>query len=314
MPEMTSQALLENRFHSIMIVGTYKTGKTYSLVTMLEHLDKHSGAGPKNLYLFDLDGDGGESLITALERKGHRDWAKRPEDGGRLRVFRYREPNRLMLDQPRPSRSMDPFMNFVNDLNSVVNRHKDSKWLDPSTAPGCVVLDPCTSLSEMTFDYILVKRGKELGGSREQGPDTDPNAPKKYVEPGDWVTLQEKILDAIKTLKSMPCHCIVTFHEELTQEMIAGTMNLEKGKTNPVDVKGTGRLFNLPSLSGKLQSTIGKNFSDVIYTRYQAHSDPTKAYKWRVRPSESERIGAAGSRFKQDLPDVMEQNFCLILD
>ncbi len=314
MPEVTTESLLENRYQSIMIVGGYKTGKTYSLVTLLEHLDKHNPYGSKNLYMFDMDGDGSESLITALEKRGHRDWAKRPEDGGRLKVFRYIEHDRHMLPQTRPSRSMDPFMNFVNDINTVVNMYKGSQWLDPKIAPGALVVDSTTSFSEITFDYVLVKRGKELGGSREQGMDTDPDAPRKYVEPGDWVSLQEKVLDMVKTIKAMPCHRIVTFHEELIQEMVPGTLNMEKGKSNPVDPKGTGRIFNMPLLSGKLQSSIGKNFSSILYTRYVAHSDPAKAYVWRVRPSESEHIAGAGSRSKQDLPDQIPQNFCTLLD
>ena len=233
-PEMTTAAVLENRHQTIMIVGGYKSGKTFSLVTMMEHLELHNPYGSKNLYLFDMDGDGGESLITALEKRGHKDWIRRPEDGGRLKVFRYLESGKRMLDQTRPTRSIDPFINFVNDLNSVVNLYSpmgvESKWKDPKIAPGCVVVDSCTSYSEMVFDYVLVKRGKELGGSREQGPDTDQSAPKKYVEPGDWVSLQEKVIEMVKTLKSMPCHRVVTFHEELVQEMVAGTIVMDKSK------------------------------------------------------------------------------------
>jgi hypothetical protein len=318
MPEVPSASLLENRYQSIMIVGGYKTGKTYSLVTLMEHLDLHNPYGSKNLYLFDMDGDGGESLISALEKRGHRDWIKRPEDGGRLKVFRYIERNRTMLAQARPARSMDPFMNFCNDLNSVVNMYEtinnETRWKDPKIGPGAICVDSTTSYSEMVFDYVLVKRGKELGGSREQGPDTDIDAPKKYVEPGDWVSLQEKVVDMVKTLKAMPCHRIVTFHEELVQEIIAGTLTMEKGKPNPVDPKGTGKIFSLPLLSGKLQSSIGKNFSTILYTRYRAHSDLSKAYVWRVRPSEMEHIAGAGSRSKQDLPDEISQNFCTLLD
>jgi len=84
-----------------------------------------------------------------------------------------------MLEQTRPARSIDPFANFVNDITTVVNRYKGDKWVDPQTAPGAIVVDSATSYSEMVFDYVLVKRGKELGGSREQGADTDPTAPKK---------------------------------------------------------------------------------------------------------------------------------------
>jgi len=70
MPEVTSETLLENRFQSIMIVGGYKTGKTYSLVTLMEHLDLHNPYGSKNLYLFDMDGDGAESLILPSRSVG----------------------------------------------------------------------------------------------------------------------------------------------------------------------------------------------------------------------------------------------------
>jgi len=313
MPLLATQDVLTNRWSTIEIVGTQKTGKTYSLWTMMRHLD-HSDQPNKVLDLFDLDGDGAEALLTALEKHGKMPWARRPEEGGRLRLWRYNVRGRKMQEGPAPTRELDPFIDFIRDLNSLISRVKpNGEWDNSETAPGCVVIDPCTSYTEMCWDYILRKRGKELGGSREQGAITEDGKTLKYVEPTDWTALQEKTVDMIKSVKSMPCHRIVTFHEELIQEMVAGTISMDKSQPSIAPVR-TGSIVNLPLLSGKLQSSVGKNFSIILYTRYMPSAKREECYKWLTVPSEQERVKTVGARNKQDLPQYMLQDFCKLLD
>jgi len=312
MPEMSTEAILEDRFSTTEIVGTQKTGKTRSLITLLKHLE-HQDILPKNLYLFDLDGDGAESLLKGLEEMGKTSWVRRPEDGGRLRIYRYNTTQRKLLDAARPTREQEPWMNFVVDLNSIFQRlDPRNKWRDPKTAPGAIALDPCTSLSEMIWDYILRSRGKELGGSRDN-PLTESGIKFGWVEPTDWTSLQEKIIDVIKTLKSFPCHRVVTFHEEVVQEMIPGTISTDRNVA-AIPARATGGIYALPLLSGKLQSSIGKFFSIIVYSRYiNRGNDLNASYIWHTRPSENERIKMAGSRSKQ-LEAVIPQDFCKLLD
>ena len=313
MPEIATQDLLTDRFCTFEIVGTQKTGKTFSLHTMLKHLE-HQTALPKNLYLFDLDGDGAEALLTALEKHSHAPWARRPEDGGRLKVFRYNQRARRMAEGTAPDRQQDPFIDFVRDLNSVVNLvGQDGNWKDPAIAPGCIVIDPCTSFTEMCFDYICRKRGKEVGGSREQGAVSEDGKVLKYIEPMDWVSLQDKTLEMIKVIKSLPCHRIVTFHEELIQEMVAGTLSMDRN-VPAIQPKATGQIYNLPLLSGKLQSSIGKNFSVILYTRYYPAATRNDCYQWLTVPSESEHVKTVGARSKTDLQPRIPQDFCKLLD
>lgn len=313
MPLLTSEQVALERYCTIEIVGTQKTGKTYSLWTMMKHLD-HSPQENKVLDLFDLDGDGAEALLTALEKNGKMAWARRPEEGGRLRVWRYNTRGRTMKEGPAPTREMDPFLDFIKDLNSLINMlGPDKKWRNPATAPGCVCIDPCTSYTEMCWDYILQKRGKELGGSREQGAITEDGKALKYVEPTDWTALQEKTIDMIKSVKSLPCHRIVTFHEELIQEIVSGTVSMDKNIPAIQPVK-TGTIVNLPLLSGKLQSSVGKNFSIIVYTRYMPAQSRSDCYKWLTVPSDQERVKTAGARNRIDLPQYMLQDYCKLLD
>ncbi len=313
MPLLSTADVMQDRWSTIEIVGTQKTGKTYSLYSMMKHLD-HSPQVNKTLDLFDLDGDGAEALLTALEKNGKMPWARRPEEGGRLRLWRYNTRGRHMKEGPAPTREMDPFIDFIRDLNTLVNMlDQQGEWKDPKLAPGCVVIDPCTSYCEMCWDYILQKRGKELGGSKEQGAITEDGKMMKYVEPTDWTALQEKTVDMVKSLKSLPCHRIVTFHEELIQEIVSGTISMEKGVPAIQPMK-TGNIVNLPLLSGKLQSSIGKNFSIILYTRYQPSQTRSESYKWLTVPSEHERVKTVGARNKTDLPQWMVQDFCKLLD
>ena len=320
---LTSRQVLEDRYSTFEIVGKPKTGKTASLVSMMVHLD-HIPQPNKILDLFDLDGDGAEALISLVEKRvaeqtlprAALSWLKLPEDGGRLRIYRYINSERKMLvDDVAPDRQLKPFIDFSNDLNTIVDmKDPHGNWRNPPTAPGCVVLDPCTALSDMIFDYMLRKRNKELGlGSKESGQ-TVAEGNKKYVDPQDWTALQQKIVDTIKVLKTFPCHRVVTFHEELVQETVPGNLSMQKGVTATIPERATGQILNLPLLSGKLQSSIGQHFSIILYSRYRPATKKSDSYIWITVPSESDRISIAGTRHRKELPNQMIQNFCDILD
>lgn len=292
MAEISVSDYTTKAWASICNIGPIKAGKTSSIITMHDYLCEQPPEMPRTIALFDLDEDGAYPVIEDAKRRG---WTNQ------LRIFRYREPGRRIENSVYPTRSSEEWIQLTNDLNAFDNLiDYNTKWwsteaLESGQAPGCIVLDGASGLEEMTWDYILRTRNKEIASGKGAS-----------VEYDEWRLLQEKFQEIIRTVKSWPCHFVLNFHEQFAQE----TAPPPAGSPKDVRPVLTGKAWYQPMIYGRLAGKVGKMFSVVMHSR-----SSNGRYEWIIQPTDEERIKGAGTRFKRgsDLASTIDQDYRILL-
>lgn len=286
MPLVPQDQLQGPTWSSIANIGRPKTGKTQSLRTMHDYLIRKKL--PRRIEFFDWDEDGADTIIRIAKQER---WNLDPTDPKcDLAVYRYNLRGTRLTNQDVRNRSKIPIEQFIQEFNGLYDD------LDPKTGywkegkeRGCVVLDSITALNERYFDFVLQMNHKEVGGTLESGANISFN---------EWTKVKEKMVEAIRGAKGLPCFSVCNFHEAFEQEEIPGP--------KPGDAKTTGRNIWTPAITGDLRITIQKEFSVVIHSR--AVDD---RYFWITRPTEE--IRSVGSRNRDLLPETVLQDFANIL-
>jgi hypothetical protein len=300
MPIIPIEQLTSPSWCSIANIGPPKSGKTACIGSLYAVLLKRGG--PRKIAIFDLDEDGAEPLIR-LSRTGRYYPTEKPfshevwlED---LIVHRYKRPmGERISDTLDTNRSYDELMDFIHESNSYQDWYGGGSWLDVEHSLGAIVVDSMTALQEMLWDWLLKKRHRSVAG-----------VGGKWVEIQDWQILQEKVLESVKVIKSLPCYTIFNFHENLLMEEVRSNANISgEGGSEEKAVRTTGEYYYLPwTLGQKLSYRIGKEFSVIVYSRSQYGQ-----YTWITRPIA--HIKSAGSRGRDDLPESVEQDYGKVFD
>lgn len=273
-----TEQLTKPDFCSILLIGPPKTGKTYSLATLRNVLVKRKL--PTKIAFFDMDDDGSETFLRLARAGG---WIEDVE------LHRFDSPNKRIKVAIQPNRTTNPAMEFIGEFNALFDRidNRTGTWSrDPI---GAVVIDSVTGLQDRFEDFVFSTRQREIG---EDG--------QRAITFNDWRLLAEKIIETYQCAKSLPCYFVLTAHVELRQEVIKGA------NASGTDAQTTGKMYEVPFVTGVLRDRIAKDFSVVLYS--------TPDFKWVTRPSESARIRSAGTRGKDNLPAIVNQDFSLVLD
>jgi len=253
---------------AILVFGPPITGKTYSLWTLVRWL-KQNNLG--KLHLFDLDRKC-ESLVRKLDKEKLLDY---------LLVYQYTPPDKLGSGATQPG-SKDLFVAFQNDYNKYWDNVEPntgawkSTYTDP---PGAIFIDSLTRFQEIVMDYIISSLGRPLGA-----PNTDARA--------DYGKQMQKVMEAVQSLKSLPCITGWLAHDQMEKDEILG------------------KIVVLPNVTGKkLPSMLAKEFNCVLYSVVQQVADKA-TYKWQVSPQGW--VQSAGVTSRDDLPVFVEQDYAKV--
>jgi len=284
-------------FSSILLCGPPKCGKTASIATLHKVLRKRKL--PTKIAFFDMDEDGAEPLLR-LARSGYESVADALASRNRIdpwqsdiELHRFNLQGLRMRDAAQPKRTEEPAHAFINELNEYFDRLDSRTGTFKDKSIGAIVVDSITGLTDIFEDFVFSFRGREIG---EEG--------QRAISFNDWRLLAEKVMEAYKSCKSLPCYSVFTTHVETRQEVIRGPSNQGTNQDMP-----THQLYDVPLVTGQLRERIAKDFGVVLYT--------LNNWKWRTRPGGSDgagRIRSAGSRGVNSLPTEIDQDFALVLD
>lgn len=284
-PESLSNLLYTN----FLIVGPYKTGKTMSLTTLHKLRSKPWVKGSK-LYIYDFD-EGCQPLLTEARKGGWLD-----------EVVPFRYGLRAKIDQGTGvATSKDPIIDFITDINSLYNHLTPSNdWTDDflSEAPYAMCFDSLTAFQDEVQNFILAANNKIRDS--EMSGDTGTMYRK----------VREKIVEVIRSVRSLPCFSVWCAHEQVVAETIKQPWT-PKGSPQ-LAPRLTGEIKALPVVPGRLASTIGGEFGGVFYSRVKPDTSTAAKYIWVTRTSEN--IPGAGTRLKKGLPLEIPQDFSMVIE
>ena len=277
MPLVPQDQLSGPIWANIALIGRPKTGKTYSLKTLHDYLIRKNL--PRKLVIFDWDEDGSSTLVRIAQKEN---WLQD------LEIYRYNLRGSRLSIQDHRNRTKMPIEQFIQEFNGLFDDldPKTGQWI-PGKERGAVIIDSMTALNERYFDYVLVMNHKEVGGR-----DT------AAISYNEWTKTKEKMVEAVRGGKALPCYSVCCFHEALEQEEVPGP--------TAQDTKTTGRNIWTPAITGDLRVTIQKEFSIVVHSRAIDSS-----YQWLVKPSEEVR--SVGSRLRDFDKPIISQDFANIL-
>jgi hypothetical protein len=254
-----------------LLIGPPISGKTTSLAT-LRKVCKRNGS----IYLFDFDHKC-QPLIRAAAADGWLD---------RLIVHRYGADtgNRVVATEHRPQASTE-FLTFLNDFNRFYD------WIDPTTGdwkttlgtmlPEVIIIDSLTSFQDAVLEFVLSRLGHNLGDPR-----TDSRA--------DYGKAMGKILETIRSLKTLPCHTVVIAHETFDKDELTGEIRME------------------PNVFGKkLAPTLAAEFNLVLYSTTRPTPTGEIEYVWQTQPGGF--IKSVGSTYATALPKFVPQDFTNVI-
>jgi len=280
-------------FASILLVGAPKTWKTGSLGSLHKYLRLHKM--PTKIIFFDMDEDGAEPLLR-LAREGRELYTDKPGTCEKwindIELYRYTKQKLVLGPDTKvaPNRSKKMAEDFLNEFNQLDERldYRTKQW-KPGQEIGCIAVDSLTAIQDMYEDFIWLTRGKEIGEPKGT----------TMIDPGDWRLLGEKVTDVYMTTKQFPCFSFFTAHVDARQEEVrALKLGEEPIKTNV--------WFKVPLLTKSVAMRLAKDFSIALYT--------TPDFKWITRPTPSDHVHSAGTRGRDNLPPLVEQDFANVLD
>lgn len=193
-----------------------------------------------------------------------------------ITVFTYRRQGGDRIDRAAKSNfSADVGLEIINDINSLYDP-LDSKGQpkDISTYPSTLIIDDTTNLSEAIMEFAVAMSGTKGG---ELG-----------ASMSHYGHYANKMQEIRKSIKSLPLIFILLSHDNFADD---GTI--------------------VPYLLGRVLPPVwAKDFSIVLYTRVELRGEKS-VFLWQTRPSE--KLRSAGTRFREDLPQLVEQDFAKVL-
>lgn len=240
--------------NSVLCWGPPTTGKTSSLATL----------APKYLPLWCFDFDWKSTPLIHLAKEGG--WLDK------LVIFRYKRTQGRLNQLSTPTRNPQIFLDFLKDFNALQDQvdPQTGLWRPTFTqAPKSIIFDSLTSLGDVVLDFVLATVGHELGA-----PGTDARS--------DFGKQMSKIMEIVKSSKTLPCLSVWVAHEKFIQDEL------------------TGQVRCLPSATGLLANTLAKEFNVVLYSQVVGAGDKAK-YEWLVRPKGW--VQAAGTTARSSIKD-----------
>jgi len=175
----------------------------------------------------------------------------------------------IMANAGRAGMNKEPFLAFQKDINVFCN------GMDPQTgkfranfnyghllegiepkpaAPGAIFIDGLTKFQDIALEFILGTLGHELNAKGTNSQD-------------DYGRQMGKIMEAIQTVKTIPCITGWTAHEQQLQDQV-------------------GALTILPLVTGKkLPHALAKEFNCTLYsTSIRASAGEMPKHVWQVMP------------------------------
>jgi hypothetical protein len=134
-----------------------------------------------------------------------------------------------------------------------------------------VVMDGWSGLDSITIEFVLALNAK------------------LSMEIQHWGQLHKKKEEVISALLSLPCHVSVIAHEGWDRDEIIGSVRA------------------LPLGSGKFQESMGKFFSQMLYSTAIAGSDGKP--KFVVYTSPKDLVKCVGMRWPQNRPVICENSW-----
>jgi len=208
-----------------------------------------------------------------------------------IELHRFNTAGLRMKDTVTPNRRDKLAHDYITELNEYFDRLDNRTGTFREKAIGAIINDSITGLTDIFEDFVFSTRQREIG---EEGP--------KAISFNDWRLLAEKVMEAYKSCKSLPCYSVFTAHVETRQQIIPGVP--AQGGRAGIEPIATHKVYDVPLVTGQLRDRIAKDFGVVLYT--------TPDYKWRTRPSE--QLRSAGSRGRYELPPEVGQDFAEVLD
>lgn len=192
-----------------------------------------------------------------------------------IEVFTYPRQQGDKIDPgAKTAHNSEPFMGLLKDINSLY----DMKPTDPKF-PSCIILDDLTNLSEIVMEFVVAMSGSAGGVLGESQ--------------AHYGLYASKMTEIRKSLDGLPLITVFLGHDNIIKDDLSG---------------GT---MIVPYLKGRvLPPTWCKDFTVVLYTCVEM-KDGRPSYQWQTRPDA--RLRSAGTRFKEDLPARVEQDFKLVL-
>lgn len=269
MPIYSSADLIQltKTVKSILLFGPPFTGKTRSLWTLAAYL-KSRNLGKLRLYDLDLKC---ESLVEKCRKEDLLD---------QLEVVRLGVRDDLTGGTGRFGMNKSYFEAFQQDINSL---HKQvdfatGKWKTTFQPPGAVILDSLSAYCDIAMQWVLGTLGHQLNAEKTDARD-------------DYGRAMSKIMETIKSVKSLPCITGWIAHAELMQSGL------------------DGKIVRLPVVTGrKLAPQLAKEFNYTIYCPPPIKVDNRDTYRWQVRGGEN-GVESAGTTGRDDLPTFIEPDF-----
>lgn len=198
-----------------------------------------------------------------------------------IEVFTYeRKGGDKISPEAKTAHNSEPFMGLLKDINRLYDMlSSEGKPLKPEEFPSCIILDDTTNLCEIVMEFCVAMsgtKGGELGESQSH-----------------YGLYAAKMKEIRKSLDGLPIIWVMLGHDEIILDTV------------------TGGTAIVPYLLGKVLPPVWcKDFTVVLYTGVETKNGES-FYFWQTRPDA--RLRSAGTRFKENLPACVEQDFRLVL-
>lgn len=229
------------------------------------------------IWTFDFD-HGVDPLIRQAKKLGCKD-----DD---IVVFHYLPlgGDKIGKTQLRPrAQGQEIYLNFMADVNKLYDfvNSETGEWAEkaPFRLPAVIVIDGWTTLQEILLDFVLTMEGHDLGAPGTHGGADHGKAMNKTVE-------------IIECIRGLPLLSIHNAHEVLDKNELTSETRCD------------------PKFTGQLAQIIAGRFGVVLYSKNKKVGENVQ-FKWLTRPDGY--IKTAGTRFQDDLPLEIDQDYKLVL-
>jgi len=176
--------------------------------------------------------------------------------------------------------NQEPFEELMRDINRLYDMlGPDGKPTSPTDFPSTIIIDDLTNLSEMVMEFVVAMSGSAGGMLGESQ--------------AHYGFYAGKMTEIRKSLDGLPILTVMLGHDNIIKDDLSGGTQI------------------VPYLKGKVLPPVWtKDFTVVLYTGVET-KDGKPWYYWQTRPDS--RLRSAGTRFRENLPAKVDQDFSLVL-